>query len=221
MSTFRYHHLPGYDLDEAYSLVKDRTEVLFPEDTEEEEESTDGTSSTNNSGKKLLYSKSTDHLTLRKFLELDKLTEEEQMCLYHSGKDSLKCFGNCKTKKCEYKCGNNFLNQIQNCSNLKFNNEKNLEKKGRKAVTTSVSTSVETHYNSGKYARFTPIEGNAYTIDFHPFIYSKLSADLLEKTKDIRGRNLKRTDLNERKQECRGEGGGSRGGNHSKDCIKD
>ena len=29
-------------------------------------------------------------------------------------------------------------------------------------------------------------EGNAYTIDFHPFIYSKLSADLLEKTKDIR-----------------------------------
>ena len=166
-----------------------------------------------------------------KFFGLDNLSNEQLECISDKGNKALECLADCKSERCRYKCTGKLVPNLSGC--LKVNPEKpeeeeeetieeveepELEVETRFMFNHLNNIPDEGSYIGDQFARFTPIEGDAYTVNIQSPIYPKLAEKLLKKTKGRRGELIYREDLDELKGSCRNRGGFLRGGNHTKDC---
>ena len=166
-------------------------------------------------------------LTLWKFFGLDKLSSNQLECVAGKGSDVLECLSKCKTERCRYKCSGKLGSSVNNCL---AGEEEQPEEETVEEVETDLEVDTrfmfnhldnipnEGSYLGGSYSRFTPIEGDSYTVNVQAPIYPELAGKLLEKNKGRRGELIEREDYIKLGNSCRNSGGFLRGGNHAKDC---
>ena len=166
-------------------------------------------------------------LTLWKFFGLDKLSSNQLECVAGKGSDVLECLSKCKTERCRYKCSGKLGSSVNNCLT---GEEEQPEEETVEEVETELEVDTrfmfnhldnipnEGSYLGGSYSRFTPIEGDSYTVNVQAPIYPELAGKLLEKNKGRRGELIEREDYIKLGNSCRNSGGFLRGGNHTKDC---
>ena len=167
-------------------------------------------------------------LTLWKFFGLDKLSNKQLGCVSKKGNNTLECLSKCKTERCRYKCSGKLGSSVNNC--LAGEEEQSEEEETVEEVETELEVDTrfmfnhldnipnEGSYLGGSYSRFTPIEGDSYTVNVQAPIYPELAGKLLEKNKGRRGELIEREDYIKLGNSCRNSGGFLRGGNHTKDC---
>ena len=238
--TMREYFQASTDFDEAYGTRGNNVDEFLsdPSNNNSNNSNDNDTSSGTTPGSKTSKKSGGSNavmgasgLTLWKFLEFDKLTDAQLDCMKSQTSDVMNCLDECASAKCENKCSGDFVDGIQGCLKLKPVPVEE-EEEGEEETVEEVEEEVrprfkinqmnnipnEGSYIGNNYARFTPIEGDAYTVNVQAPIYPDLAENLLEKKKSIRGRNASRVELDLIANECRQGGGALRGGNHSKNC---
>lgn len=167
-------------------------------------------------------------LTLWKFFGLDKLSSNQLECITGKGSGVLECLSKCKTERCRYKCSGKLGSSVNNC--LISEEEQPEEEETVEEVETELEVGTrfmfnhldnipnEGSYLGGSYSRFTPIEGDSYTVNVQSPIYPELAGKFLEKNKGRRGELIEREEHIKLGNTCRNSGGFLRGGNHTNDC---
>lgn len=231
------------DFDETYNKNNDKKKTAdgvktsgdgkkkTTEDGKTEEE-VNSKNSSGKSGKSSSYSVTgAGDFTLWKFLGFDKLTDNQMSCLEEKSDTALSCVNKCNKSLCKDKCSTNFISNIKGClkaeepeeeetveETIEEVEEADLEVNSRFMFNHLNNISTEGSYVGDSYARFTPIEGDAYTIDIQGPIYPNLAVKLLNKTRGMRGEYIERREHDSISEQCRFEGGLMRGGNQANDC---
>ncbi len=117
-------------------------------------------------------------------------------CISQKGNNTLGCLSECKSDKCRYKCTGKLVPDVNNCLKIRPKEpeeeeetveeveEAELEVDSRFMFNHLDNIPNEGSYLGNGYARFTPIEGDAYTVNIQSPIYPKLAEKLLRKKKE-------------------------------------
>jgi hypothetical protein len=122
------------------------------------------------------------------YLGLNNINKKQRECLFNCSCSGMTCLGNCNNDKCKYKCGCNSIDCLKKCmepvkrkkvvKKIEAVAEEEEEEELRKNNTLE---NIPLHGNViNNFARFTPIEGDSYSVFVEPGIFSEKSPETIK-----------------------------------------
>jgi hypothetical protein len=127
------------------------------------------------------------------------LKKTQRDCLFNCSCSGMTCLGNCNNDKCKYKCGCNSIDCLKKC--MEPVKPKKVVKKIKEAEEEEEEEEEELRKNNtleniplhgsvmNNFARFTPINGDSFSVFVEPGIFSEKSPETLKKN-EIRIREI-------------------------------
>jgi hypothetical protein len=126
------------------------------------------------------------------------LKKKQRDCLFNCSCSGMTCLGNCNNDKCKYKCGCNSIDCLKKC--MEPVKPKKVVKKIEEAVAEEEEEEELRKNNTleniplhgsvmNNFARFTPINGDSFSVFVEPGIFSESSPETIRKN-EIRKKEI-------------------------------